>query len=175
MASGAEQRHPPAVARLEYQALLEGAGPLTGDLKLGPRRVLQADDQPAAELGSYFADPGEIDDGAPVDADELARVQPFLELAESPIHQVTARSCHREGPLALRHEVGDRRRLYELRTLLAEVDTDAVGIGRPARVAVVARQPFQDRLNARGVGIGAPAFEALERALDPLALDGLEE
>ena len=37
------------------------------------------------------------------------------------------------------------------------------------------REPLQYGLDARGIGVGPAAFEALEGALDALALDGLQE
>jgi len=106
----AEWRHSPVAQALSAQStqpILEGASPVRGDLKLGAPGVLEPDDQSAAAVGLDLGDPGEVDDRAPVDADELPRVEPLLELAQGAIHEVACRTRSPPPFLALGHEVRD--------------------------------------------------------------------
>jgi len=48
--------------------------------------VLEPDDEPAAEVGPDFADPCKVDDGAPMNTNDLPRIQPLFELAQRAIH-----------------------------------------------------------------------------------------
>src|SRR5262245_3272154 len=163
------------VSQLEHQPFLEGPHAVACHLQLSWGRVLESDDQAPAGVGTDLSHPGQVDDRAAVDANELPRVQPLLELAEGAVHQVATGRGHRERPFPLCQEVRDLRGLDELRALLAEVDADPVGVDGSASVAVVTGQALQDCLHAGRAGIGAAALEALERALDALALDGLQQ
>src|SRR5205807_10351011 len=154
----------------EDEPLLEGAGAVAHELELRVVGVLEQDEETSPQVRADFADPCKVDDRAPVDANELPRIQPLFELAQRAVHQVAARRRHRDRDLSLGHEVGDLGSFDQLRALLAEVDADAVGIGGRASLAVVTREPLQYGLDARGIGVGPAAFEALEGALDALAL-----
>src|SRR5215831_8097628 len=163
------------VSRLEHQPFLEGPRAVARHLKLCLGCVLESDDQAPPEVGTDFSHPGQVDDRATVNANELPRIQPLFELAERAIDQMAARRRHGQRPLPLSQEVRDFHGLHEVRALLAEIDADAVGVDGPPSVAVVTGKALEHCLHAGGARISAAALEALERALDALALDGFEE
>src|SRR5262249_35484819 len=163
------------VSRLEHQPFLEGPRAVARHLKLSLPRVLESDDQAPAEPRTDVAHPGQVDDRAAVNANELPRIQPLLELTERPVDQMTARHRHGQGAFPLGQEVRDLGGLHELRTLLAQIDADPVGVHGPPSVLVVASETLEHGLHTGRAGIGAATLEALERALDALALDWLQQ
>jgi len=48
--------------------------------------VLAPAAEPAAEVGPDLADPCTVDDGRPMNTNELPRIQPLFELAQRAIH-----------------------------------------------------------------------------------------
>src|SRR3989449_7239483 len=169
--SAPEPRASVGAAASEPQPLLESPRPVARDLELRPRRVLESHDEATAEIGLDLGDPGQVDDRAPVDADELPWVQPLFEVAERAVDEVAAGRRHRDRPLPLGHEVGDLGGLHELRALLAEVDADAVGVDRRPRLLVVAREPLQHPPNAGAPPVSAPALEPLPPLLHAVPPD----
>src|SRR2546427_1776832 len=154
---------------------------VAGDAKLCLLLVFQPHEDAAVHPGIKLLDQADVDDRRAMNADEASRIELLLELAERVVDHVLASVRAGERQLVLREKVRDARHIEDCRAV-ADPRRDPLertGDRSPRKE----RRPVPDKLRRElareltdvGPRLPAQALELVERAIEPLGLDRLQE